>query len=157
MSKSVKNLKQMLLEGAGVGCGVAVQGASRDVELCLGPTRVQQPCAGKERELLIMKVFLFKWYCTTWTPSATSGVSLSPCAEEGSLSTDFSAGTYVWPALLPRVGEKKGLTDVFLNRESASFVQIIQYFFSLKWFTLVCFKLFLSYLAKVQVAHLRQG
>lgn len=37
MSKSVKNLKQMLLEGAGVGCGMAVQGASRDVELVSWP------------------------------------------------------------------------------------------------------------------------
>lgn len=37
MSKSVKNLKQMLLEGDGLGCGVAVQGASRDVELVSWP------------------------------------------------------------------------------------------------------------------------
>lgn len=37
MSKSVKNLKQMLLEGDSLGCGVAVQGASRDVELVSWP------------------------------------------------------------------------------------------------------------------------
>lgn len=46
---------------------------------------------------------------------------------------NFSAVTRVWSALLlPHAGEQKGLTGVFLNRESASLVQIIQYFFWLK-------------------------
>lgn len=43
----------MLLEGACIGCGMAVQGASRDVELVSWPLcSLQEPCTERERELL---------------------------------------------------------------------------------------------------------
>lgn len=54
MSKSVKNLKQMLLEGAGVGCGVAVQGASSDVELMSWPHMCAAAMHGEGES---------SWYC----------------------------------------------------------------------------------------------
>lgn len=64
----------MLLEGAGVGCGVAVQGASRDVELVSWPhTCAAALCREGERapdnESVPVQVILHDLN----TPSATSG------------------------------------------------------------------------------------
>lgn len=117
----------MLLEGAGAGCGVAVQGAGRDVELVSWP-HMSAAAMHREGERAPDNASVnVKVIVQDLNPSATATGVLggSSCIKEGSLSMNFSAVTYVCSALLPQVGEKKGLTDVFLNRESASFLQII--------------------------------
>lgn len=98
MSESVKNLKQMLLEGAGAGCGVAVPGASRDVELLSWP-HVSAAAVHREGEGAPDNAGVNVGVTVHGlSPSAAStrcwgtGVLLS---EEGSLSTNFSAVTCV--------------------------------------------------------------
>lgn len=55
MSKSVKNTKQMFLEGAGVGCGMIVCREPAGMwSWCPGPRCLLEPCM--ERELLITPV-----------------------------------------------------------------------------------------------------
>lgn len=119
MSKSVKNLEQMLLEGAGVGCGVAVQGASRDVELVSWP---HTSAAAMHREgerapdnaSVHVKVIMHDLNPLCCVQRRAGRVPVLLCRGR-SPSTNFPALTCVWSALLPQVGEEKGLTDAFLE------------------------------------------
>lgn len=59
MSKSVKNPKQMLLEGAGVGCGMVLRGEPAGMwSWCPGPACLREPCVERARALLIIQVFV---------------------------------------------------------------------------------------------------
>lgn len=59
MSKSVKNPKQMLLEGAGLGCGMVLRGEPVGMwSWCPGPTCLRELRMERESELLIMQVFV---------------------------------------------------------------------------------------------------
>lgn len=59
MSKSVKNPKQMLLEGAGVGCGMILCREPAGMwSWCPGPTCLREPCTKRESEFLIIQVFV---------------------------------------------------------------------------------------------------
>lgn len=57
--KSVKNPKQMLLEGAGVGCGMILCREPAGMwSWCPGPTCRREPCTEREREFLVIQVFV---------------------------------------------------------------------------------------------------
>lgn len=106
----------MLLEGAGVGCGVAVQGASSDVELMSWPHMCAAAMHGEgerapDTASVRVKVILHDLNllcCVQWHAERVPVLlcrGMQP-------STNFCADTYV---CLPQVGEKKGLMDAFLE------------------------------------------
>lgn len=123
MSKSVKNLKQMLLEGAGVGCGVVVQGASRDVELVSWPNMCAAAMHRKgeratDNANVHVKVILHDLNPLCYVHRRAWRVPLLLC--RGRQPEHKLLCCYLCVICIAAVvREKKGLTDVFLNRESA--------------------------------------
>jgi len=88
MSKSVKSPKQMLLEGADVGRGVALCGEPAGVwSWCPGPTGLREPLTDRESALLIVQVFVSPELPLLPPP----GEYLSSCAGEDRQSVNFPA------------------------------------------------------------------